>query len=34
LIELARERTAHAINSQHVALYWAIGRRIQVEVLH
>lgn len=33
LIEDARERTARAVNSALVGLYWQIGRRIRQDVL-
>jgi len=33
LIELARERTAQAVNSAMVGLYWSIGKRIRDDVL-
>lgn len=34
LIESAREQTARAVNAALVGLYWSIGRRIRVDVLH
>ena len=34
LIEAARERTAQAVNSALVGLYWHIGRRIREDVLN
>jgi predicted nuclease of restriction endonuclease-like (RecB) superfamily len=34
LIEAARERTATAVNSAMVGLYWSIGKRIREDVLH
>jgi hypothetical protein len=34
LIETARERTATAVNSAMVGLYWNIGKRFREDVLH